>query len=150
MPFSEFGHEVRPWGLTNRRGRHVGIHPIKSRDVIIHAIAADMLASHMSGLPVCPSAARSFRCIFSENIRRTSALRSQACITSIVPRYFRHKSPRASLHSRELQTLGHTWRPLRPTFEARSSWGESKCPFTTVGNTIIMSTVHIRRGEICQ
>jgi hypothetical protein len=87
MPFSEFGHEVRPWGLTNRRGRHVGIHPIKSRrmDVIIHAIAADMLASHMSGLPVCPSAARSFRCIFSENIRRTSALRSQACISSIVP-----------------------------------------------------------------
>jgi integrase len=24
------------------------------------------------------------------------------------------------------------WRPLRPTFEARSSRGESKCPFTTV------------------
>ena len=74
--FALRGLTAEPLGLrircfSNRRGSDIGIHPInsRSRDVIIQAIAADMLASHMSGLPVCPSAARSFLCISSDNIR---------------------------------------------------------------------------------
>jgi hypothetical protein len=69
------------------------IQPInsRSRDVIMHAIAAEMLASHMSGLRVCPSAALSFRCISSENIR------SDLCLEASSLHHLYCSSPRPDL-----------------------------------------------------
>ena len=47
----------------------LSVHPInnRSKDVNIHAIAADMAASHMSGRPVRPSVVPSFRFMYSES-----------------------------------------------------------------------------------
>jgi hypothetical protein len=48
-------------------------------------MATDMAASHMSGLPVRPSAVPGFRFMYSESTRSDLVFESQAYATSIVP-----------------------------------------------------------------
>jgi hypothetical protein len=64
-----------------------------------------MAASHMSGLPVRPSAVPSFRFMYSDSTRSDLDFESQACATSIVPSiatWLRHRADKMRRAARRM------------------------------------------------